>query len=382
MSPLQDLFVFAEHSTMWRASAAIVAILGLVTAAWAQETPPATTAAKSSAQKLKEDPNDVQALNEYFEQAMSSAVKIMELQPEAARKQLQEISKSLGELKPSAPPAIKRVETAKVHVTRYLKEIEIQQTPLADIEQKLTANPDDTEALSHYVFKMTQSIERAIKGSPDEAAKLLEAFRAGLKKTSENAKEAATRTQAGTESRNTFRLERSIESARTQLAVIGKDAAPLDALAWVNGSPLADNDLKGKVVLLDFWAVWCGPCIRSFPHLREWNEKYGEKGLVTIGLTRYYEFDWNADAKTAVRVPGLSHEKEQEMLVKFAELHGLKYRFGLQSDESSLAKFYGVTFIPQVVVIDQQGKVRLIRVGSGDEQAAAIAELLEKLLGP
>src|SRR5262245_64943600 len=144
MAPLLGLFVFAEHSTMWRKSAAIVAILGLMTVAWAQETPPAATPVKSPAEKLKEDANDVQALNEYFEQAMTSAVKIMEQQPDAAKKQFQDISKFLGELKPSAPPAIKRAETAKTHVTQYLKQIEVQQTPLATIEKRLADNPDDT----------------------------------------------------------------------------------------------------------------------------------------------------------------------------------------------------------------------------------------------
>jgi thiol-disulfide isomerase/thioredoxin len=170
------------------------------------------------------------------------------------------------------------------------------------------------------------------------------------------------------------------ESTRTEL--IGKKAAPLDVEAWVNGSPLTAEDLKGKVVLLDFWAVWCGPCIATFPHLREWNEKYADKGLVTIGLTGYYNYDWDVKAGRAMHSSDkVSPEQEQAMLVKFAAHHRLTHRFGVQKG-GALSRFYGVTGIPQVVVIDRDGVIRLIKVGSGEANAKAIGDLLETLLEP
>ena len=98
-----------------------------------------------------------------------------------------------------------------------------------------------------------------------------------------------------------IRLGSSIERAKRLAALVGKDATPLEAEAWVNGTPLADADLKGKVVLLDFWAVWCGPCIATFPHLREWQEKYADKGLVIVGLTDYYNFTWDEAAGRPTR---------------------------------------------------------------------------------
>ncbi len=146
------------------------------------------------------------------------------------------------------------------------------------------------------------------------------------------------------------------------------------------GAPLSDSDLKGKVVLLDFWAVWCGPCVATFPHLREWREEYADKGLVMIGLTSYYNFRWDDQANRAERSPEeVSHEQERAMLKKFVEHHKLGHRIAIQKgDEMSNA--YGVTGIPEVVVIDREGTVRLIKVGSGPDNAKAIGDMLEKLL--
>jgi thiol-disulfide isomerase/thioredoxin len=162
--------------------------------------------------------------------------------------------------------------------------------------------------------------------------------------------------------------------------MIGKDASPLKVDAWINGHALTDSDLKGKVVFLDFTAVWCGPCIATFPHLREWNEKYADKGLVLIGVTRYYNFAWDEQEKKASRSEKkLSHDAEQSMLARFAESHELKHRLVIEVGRS-LSDYYGVVGIPHVVVIDRQGKISLMRVGSGVDNAKEIGDMLAQLL--
>jgi thiol-disulfide isomerase/thioredoxin len=253
------------------------------------------------------------------------------------------------------------------------------------LEAKLAANPHDQNALNRYMGKALRHIYRAMRSDPDRADAEIRAIRERLAMVRESADESL-RKQLDVLEGHLANYDKSIASYRELLKLVGKDAVPLNVQAWVNGAPLTDADLKGKVVLLDFWAVWCGPCIRTFPELREWHEKYAHKGLVIIGLTDYFNYAWNEETGLAAKSKSeVSPKQEQALLQKFAAHYDLPFRIGIQAGlrtlDSEMAEYYKVSGFPYVVIIDQQGKVRLLRDGSSEQNTKDIAELLNQLMG-
>lgn len=167
-------------------------------------------------------------------------------------------------------------------------------------------------------------------------------------------------------------------------ALIDKPAPDLKGDFALNGKPTSLSDLKGKVVMLDFWAVWCGPCVSTFPHLIEWNKEYKDKGLEIVGITSYYQqvgFDKEAGKITRVKEK-LTPKQEQEMLKDFVGHHKLTHLIMTLSpdDDDKVSKDYKIRFIPQVVLIDKKGNVRQVVVGSGEEKAKQVEETIKKLL--
>lgn len=167
-------------------------------------------------------------------------------------------------------------------------------------------------------------------------------------------------------------------------SLYGKPAPALKADHVLGDGPNSLAELKGKVVLLDFWAVWCGPCISTFPHLKRWHQEYGPKGLEIIGVTTYFKtFDFDAKSgRIRPNASPLNPEQENAMLASFARHHQLPYRLWVLTRESYLQATadYGVEGIPHVVLIDREGVIRYVRVGAGEDAKAATEAKLRELL--
>jgi cytochrome c biogenesis protein CcdA/thiol-disulfide isomerase/thioredoxin len=131
--------------------------------------------------------------------------------------------------------------------------------------------------------------------------------------------------------------------------------------AWINSSPRTIRQLRGKVVLIDFWTYSCINCLRTLPHLKAWDTAYRDKGLVIVGVhTPEFAFEHvTSNVRSAVKRLGLHYAVMQDN------------RYRTWDD-------YANQYWPAEYLIDRQGRIRYTDVGEGhyDETEAAIRKLL------
>ena len=378
----------------------IVFFIGCVRADDSAKKEPAASEAVSTAEQYKGNPDDTKAFTAWLNETFKEISELMDSAPDDAEKKLAAAKEFVAALKPESAVGKSQLTRTKQIATNFEETLALSRVSLADLEKQVDEKPDDLDLLRKYSRKVSQEIGPIARTEPEKAEGLVSTVKERVAKLKEATEEKGTKTQLETLERTLASFAPSIKHGYELAALIGQPAPELNVEDWANGSPLSAEEFKGKVVLLDFWAIWCGPCIATFPHLREWQEKYSEKGLVIVGMTRYYGYEWNdatnrpqrpmkkpvekkeGEDKEAEKEkePVVTHESEQAMLLKFAEFHGLKHRFALQGADNTVAKQLSVQGIPQAVLIDRQGNVRLIRVGSGSKNAKAIHDMIEKLL--
>jgi len=118
-----------------------------------------------------------------------------------------------------------------------------------------------------------------------------------------------------------------IACARATKSMVGQKLPKLN-LQYLKAKP----ELDGKPIILEFWATWCPPCLKSIPHLNELYTKNKDKGLVIIGVTN----------------------EKRDVVQKFLQKTKMDY---FPAIDATLSKTFGVTGIPHAVLVDKTGKV-------------------------
>ncbi|CAN5328075.1 hypothetical protein BH20ACI2_BH20ACI2_14760 [soil metagenome] len=153
--------------------------------------------------------------------------------------------------------------------------------------------------------------------------------------------------------------------------LLGEAAPEMPSIdQWFPGSPRTFADLKGKVVLIDFWATWCGPCFEAFPHLIEWQQEFGAYGFEILGVTRYYGKNGGMPAERPAELDALKQFRQKEKL---------PYDFVVASDQS-IQLLYGGTGLPTAVLIDRKGVIRYIESGTSPSRMNQMREVILKLI--
>jgi len=144
--------------------------------------------------------------------------------------------------------------------------------------------------------------------------------------------------------------------ARAQHAKIeGKPMPALTVTDWVNGQ-VKPEDTKGKVVIVDFYATWCGPCMAAIPHNNELLKKYKEKGLVIVGVC--------------------TSNRGQEKMEQNAKDKGIEYPIAKDPGQKS-AKAWAVHYFPTYAIVDRKGVVRVVGL-QPDHVESVVKKLLDE----
>jgi len=150
-------------------------------------------------------------------------------------------------------------------------------------------------------------------------------------------------------------------SSSSQSEWIGKRAPEFAKGDWINSPPLSLAELRGKVVLLEFWTFGCYNCLNTLPHIKEWHKKYSNAKFKIIG----------------VHTPESDREKDLKVVKWETARLGISYPIVTDNDYSTWNR-YNQQYWPVMYLLDKQGTIRYVHIGEGnyEETEEQIASLI------
>jgi thiol-disulfide isomerase/thioredoxin len=144
-------------------------------------------------------------------------------------------------------------------------------------------------------------------------------------------------------------MMRAAASVEAPLPVEGELPPLSGAIQWLNSSPLTAQDLRGKVVLVDFWTYSCINCLRSLPYVKAWAQKYRDQGLVVIG----------------VHAPEFAFERNVDNVKRATHDLGIDYPVAIDNNYA-IWRAFGNQYWPAHYFVDAKGQIRFHHFGEGD----------------
>jgi len=152
-----------------------------------------------------------------------------------------------------------------------------------------------------------------------------------------------------------------VASSHGKSVSVGAGASPRGAWTQLDGRRESLEDLRGQVVVLDFWATYCPPCREEIPHLVKLQKEFGPKGLKVIGLN-------------------VGGDDDRPKVPEFVRLYGIQYQLAEPDDETVRLFFGEETAIPQTFVLDRRGRLVRHFIGYDKEVAAELESAIADAL--
>ena len=297
--------------------------------------------------------------------AMARAVSIQQ-----AREVTESAARLADRMHPDTKDAEECLDEFKETLAFYKRLLDADEANVETLEAHVLEHADDLETFLVYEIKFQTEDDRLYEKEPlakamqrlDHIADVLGRVRANTTspRIAEECDNLLERIPGYCKDR--------IQRAQRRLSTIGTPAVlpAKESGIWLNGPPPEADEFTGKVVLIDFWALWCGPCIAGFPKVETWHKKYSPEGLVVVAVTQQ-EDDGNPDGKPQVeRIQDLFQENQLgfQCLVEHGELQRAYHAEGL----------------PHYALVDRSGVIHMVRTGNNKQSIEDMEDEIVALL--